>query len=80
MGGRGRQSGPRLRLLATGATTRSPPGTAVEGRMKARSRRKIEMGRRAFEFSRRYPDEGPGYATTLARLEEALNRTDLLTD
>ena len=38
------------------------------------------MGRRAFEFSRRYPDEGPGYATTLARLEEALTRTDLLSD
>ena len=66
--------------IVAGATTRPPPGTAVEGRMKARSRRKIEMGRRAFEFSRRYPDEGPGYATTLARLEEALNRTDLLTD
>ena len=38
------------------------------------------MGRRAFDFSRRYPDEGPGYATTLTRLEEALARTDVLAD
>lgn len=36
------------------------------------------MGRRAFEFSRRHPDEGPGYATALARLEEALRRTEVL--
>ena len=48
--------------------------------MRARSRKQLEMGRRAFEFSRAYPDENPGYETALNRLGELLNRADILTD
>ena len=42
--------------------------------MKAKSRRKIEMGRRALEFSRAHPDANPGYAISVARLEELLGQ------
>jgi hypothetical protein len=42
--------------------------------MKARTRRTIEMGSRALAFSIAHPDASPGYATTLARLEERLAR------
>ena len=48
--------------------------------MRARSRRKLEMGQRALEFSRAHPDSNPGYETALVRLEEMLNRAALLTD
>ena len=48
--------------------------------MRARSRRQLEMGRRAFEFSRAHPDGNPGYETALNRLGELLNRADILTD
>ena len=48
--------------------------------MRTRSRKQLEMGRRAFEFSRAYPDENPGYETALNRLGELLNRADILTD
>jgi hypothetical protein len=42
--------------------------------MNAESRRKIEMGTRALEFSRAHPDTEPGMATTAARLEQLLAR------
>ena len=42
--------------------------------MKARTRRTIEMGSRALGFSIAHPDASPGYAATLARLEERLAR------
>jgi hypothetical protein len=42
--------------------------------MNGDSRRKIEMGTRALEFSRAHPDTEPGMATTAARLEQLLAR------
>lgn len=48
--------------------------------MKAKSRRKLEMGRRALEFSRAHPDASPGYEAAVARLQEQLNRADILAD
>jgi hypothetical protein len=46
--------------------------------MNAKSRRRIEMGTRALEFSRAHPDESPGYAAALSRLEELLARAKKL--
>jgi hypothetical protein len=46
--------------------------------MNAKSRRKIEMGTRALEFSRAHPDASPGYTAAVARLEERLARADQL--
>lgn len=40
--------------------------------MKAKTRRKLEMGARALIFSRVHPDPTPGYAVALARLEDRL--------
>jgi hypothetical protein len=48
--------------------------------MNARTRRKLEMGERALEFTRAHPDTSPGYEAAVTRLDEALNRADLLTD
>ena len=42
--------------------------------MNGRSRRRIEMGTRALEFSRAHPDTEPGTATAAARLEQLLAR------
>jgi hypothetical protein len=42
--------------------------------MNLKARRKLEMGARALDFSRKHPDAGPGYAASLARLEDRLNR------
>ena len=42
--------------------------------MNIKARRKLEMGARALEFSREHPDASPGYAASLARLEDRLNR------
>jgi hypothetical protein len=46
--------------------------------MKAKIRRKLEMGRRALEFGRAHPDTSPGYTAALTRLEERLGRADTL--
>lgn len=46
--------------------------------MNAKSRRRIEMGTRALEFSRAHPDESPGYAAALTSLEERLDRAEEL--
>lgn len=46
--------------------------------MNAKSRRKVEMGRRALEFSRAHPDASPGYAAAVARLEDRLGRAEQL--
>ena len=46
--------------------------------MNAKTRRKIETGARVLAFSRARPDSSPGYATTLARLEERLARAAAL--
>ena len=48
--------------------------------MNAKVRRKLEMGRRAHEFSRANPDASAGYVAALARLEERLARADALAD
>jgi hypothetical protein len=48
--------------------------------MKAKSRRKIEMGERVLEFCKEHPDPSPGYEAMVARLNEGLSRADLLTD
>src|SRR5690606_18874895 len=77
------QSGPRLMsssLRHAGATTRPPPGFAVGGCMRARSRRRLEMGTRALAFSRANPDSNPGYETAVARLEELIGRAAMLSD
>jgi hypothetical protein len=42
--------------------------------MNAESRRKIEMGARALEFSRAHPDTEPAMAATVVRLEQLLAR------
>jgi len=52
--------------------------TQWEDRMDAKSRRKLEMGTRALEFSRGHPDTSPGYTAALTRLEERLTRADQL--
>jgi hypothetical protein len=44
--------------------------------MNAQSRRKIEMGTRALEFSRAHPDSEPGTAAVVARLEQFLARAN----
>jgi hypothetical protein len=46
--------------------------------MNAKTRRKLEMGTRALDFSRAHPDQSPGYAAALSRLEDRLNRADQL--
>ncbi len=43
--------------------------------MNARSRRKLEMGWRVLEYCRAHPDESPGYAAIVARLDERLARS-----
>src|SRR3954468_10287072 len=45
-----------------------------EESMNAQSRRKIEMGRRALEFSRAHPDTEPNSGAVVARLEQLLAR------
>jgi hypothetical protein len=42
--------------------------------MRAKSRRKIEMGQRVLEFIKQHPNLGPGFATATARLQERLAR------
>lgn len=44
--------------------------------MNGDSRRKIEMGTRALEFSRGHPDSEPSTASVVARLEELLTRAN----
>ena len=46
--------------------------------MKAKTRRRIEAGRRALEFSLAHPDPSSGYATTLASLQSLLARAEEL--
>jgi hypothetical protein len=46
--------------------------------MDARSRRKLEMGSRALDFSRAHPDSSPGYTAAVARLENRLERAEQL--
>ena len=46
--------------------------------MNAKTRRRIEMGTRALNFSRAHPDASPGYAAALSRLEERLTRAEEL--
>jgi hypothetical protein len=46
--------------------------------MNAKTRRTLEMGKRALEFSRTHSDASPGYAAALSRLEERLTRAEQL--
>jgi len=46
--------------------------------MDATSRRKIEMGTRALEFSRAHPDNDAGYATAAAKQEQLMARAGAL--
>ncbi len=46
--------------------------------MRARTRRKLEMGVRVLEFSRQHPAPSPGYSAAAARLEELLVRATQL--
>src|SRR6476661_10779731 len=58
------------------------PGVSVflhgERGMKAKTRRRIEAGRRSLEFSLAHPDPSPGYATTLTSLQGLLARAEQL--
>jgi hypothetical protein len=56
----------------------SRPAHQSEDDMNAKTRRTIEMGKRALEFSRAHSDGSPGYAAALARLEDRLARADQL--
>jgi hypothetical protein len=47
-------------------------------RMTGKNRRRIEMAKRALDFSRAHLDPSPGYAAALARLEERLTRAQQL--
>jgi hypothetical protein len=44
--------------------------------MKATTRRKLEMGQRALEFSQSHPDASPGYAAAVTSLTERLARAE----
>jgi len=44
--------------------------------MDAHSRRRVEMGTRALEFSRAHPDSEPGTAEVVARLEQLIARAN----
>jgi hypothetical protein len=46
--------------------------------MNAKTRRKLEMGTRALEFSRAHPDESAGYTAAVAQLEAQLARSKQL--
>ena len=46
--------------------------------MRAKSRRKIEMGQRVLEFIRQLPDPSPGFASATERLKERLARAHQL--
>lgn len=46
--------------------------------MRAKSRRKLEMGRQVLEFFRQHPVTSPGFANAIARLQDRLNRADQL--
>ncbi len=48
--------------------------------MNAKSRRKIEMGKRVLDWSRAHPDASPGYAAAVSRLQERLNRAEQLAE
>lgn len=47
--------------------------------MDAKSRKKVEMGSHALDFSRAHPDQSPGYTAAVNGLEERLARVDRLT-
>jgi hypothetical protein len=44
----------------------------------AKTRRKLNMGKRVLEFSRLHPDTSPGYVAAMARLQQLLARADQL--
>lgn len=46
--------------------------------MRAKTRKKLEMGKSVLEFSRKHPDPSPGYAAAVALLQERLARADQL--
>jgi hypothetical protein len=48
--------------------------------MNAKSRRKLEMGRRVLEWSRTHTDPSPGYAAAVSRLEDRLKRAEQLAE
>ena len=43
--------------------------------MNAKTRRKLEIGSRALEFSRAHQDEGSGYGVAVAQMKEQLQRS-----
>jgi hypothetical protein len=47
-------------------------------RMNDKTRRKIEMGRRALAFCKAHPDSNPEFVAAVARLEALLARADEL--
>ena len=57
--------------FVAGKTRRNPP-------MNEKTRRILEMGKRALEFSKAHPDPSPEYAATVARLEALLARAEEL--
>jgi hypothetical protein len=53
-----------------------PPADNKEEGMNGDSRRRIEMGTRALEFSRAHPDTDPSTATAVAKLEQLVGRAN----
>jgi hypothetical protein len=49
-----------------------------ESVVRAKTRKKLEMGRSVLEFSRLHPDPSPGYVAAVARLQERLARAEQL--
>jgi hypothetical protein len=70
-----------LDLCAFAAYADSAPITADQQErfvMLAKTRRKLNMGTRVLEFSRKYPDASPGYLAAAARLQGLLDRAEQL--
>jgi hypothetical protein len=67
-----------VQLSSIAGGVRSLSGPASEGVMNAISRKKLEMGARALEWSLAHPDPSQGYAEAVSRLENRLKRGEQL--
>src|SRR5215218_1415771 len=65
-------------LFTLVGSARSLSGTSKEVVVLAKTRRKLNMGTRVMEFSRKYPDPSPGYIAAVARLQDRLARAEQL--
>ena len=63
-------------ITTAGGAPGPRPAEACEVSMDARSRKRLEMGASALEFSRAHPGSSPGYAAAVSRLEDCLTRAE----